>query len=49
LDDTRETRREIVKKALYVTPAVLTLTAMPAFAMRGSGLPPEKDKPKPKK
>jgi hypothetical protein len=36
-DSERETRREIVKKALYVAPAILTLTASPAFAQRGSG------------
>jgi hypothetical protein len=34
-----ETRREILKKAVYVAPAVLTLTASPAFAQRGSGPP----------
>jgi hypothetical protein len=40
MDDSRsprkETRREILKKAAYVAPAVLTLTASPAFAQRGS-------------
>jgi hypothetical protein len=39
----RETRREIIKKAVYVAPAVLTLTASPAFAKNGSGRP-DKDK-----
>jgi hypothetical protein len=33
------TRREIIKRAAYVTPAILTLTAMPAFASRGSAEP----------
>jgi hypothetical protein len=41
----RETRREVIKKAAYVVPAILTLTASPAFAQRGSG-PPIKEKDK---
>jgi hypothetical protein len=45
----RHTRREIVKRALYVAPAVLTLTASPAFSKNGSGIPKDKPKPKPKK
>jgi hypothetical protein len=32
----KESRREILKKATYVAPAVWTLTASPAFAQRGS-------------
>ena len=32
-------RRSLVKAALYVTPAVLTLKVTPAFAMYGSGDP----------
>jgi hypothetical protein len=32
-------RRSFVRKALYVTPAVLTLKANPAFATYGSGGP----------
>jgi hypothetical protein len=35
-------RREFVKKAAYVAPAILTLKAAPAFAKNGS-----KDKPPP--
>jgi hypothetical protein len=31
------TRREMVIRALYVAPAILTLTALPAFAKNGSG------------
>jgi ribosomal protein L12E/L44/L45/RPP1/RPP2 len=39
------TRREIIKKAVYVAPAVLTLSASPAFAANGSGKPDKvKDK-----
>jgi hypothetical protein len=37
------TRREIIKRAAYVTPAILTLTAMPAFAAKGSSEPKTKD------
>jgi hypothetical protein len=33
-------RREFVKKAVYVAPIVLTLKAAPAFARAGSGAPP---------
>ena len=32
-------RREVIKKAAYLTPAILTLAAMPAFAAKGSGAP----------
>lgn len=31
------TRREIIKKALYVAPVILTLTAVPALVSSGSG------------
>jgi hypothetical protein len=34
---TRTSRREVLKKAGYVTPAILTLAAIPAFAAKGSG------------
>lgn len=30
------TRREVLKKAAYITPVVLTLPAVPAFASTGS-------------
>jgi hypothetical protein len=44
-----DTRREIIKKAVYVAPVILTLTASPAFAANGSGKPKDKeDKPKEK-
>lgn len=43
-------RREVMKKALYVTPFILTLPAVPDFAAAGSGgKEAEKPKPKPKK
>jgi hypothetical protein len=38
------TRREVVKKAAYVAPVVLTLAVSPSFAGRGSG--PERPSPK---
>jgi hypothetical protein len=31
-----KTRREFVKKAAYIAPAIVTLTAMPSFASAGS-------------
>ena len=37
-------RREVMKKAAYMTPAILTLVAVPAFAAKGSG--GREDKPK---
>ena len=33
------TRRAIIKKAAYVTPLLLTLPAVPAFAAKGSKAP----------
>ena len=47
---TRTSRRELLKKAAYVTPAILTLAAIPAFAGKGSTSttpkPPPAIKPK---
>jgi hypothetical protein len=31
------TRREVIKRAAYVVPVILTFTAVPAFARGGSG------------
>jgi len=31
-----ESKRELLKKAVYVTPAILTLKALPSFASTGS-------------
>lgn len=42
-----DSRRGFVKKTVYVAPAILTLSAAPAFAKPGSTKPP-KDKPKKK-
>jgi hypothetical protein len=33
----KSTRREFIKKAAYVAPAILTLAALPSFASAGSG------------
>ena len=42
------TRREFVKKAVYVAPAILSLKAAPSFAKTGSVKEPKLPKP-PKK
>jgi len=41
-----ESRREFVKKAVYVTPAILSLAVAPAYAKNGSpkALPPGQEK-----
>jgi hypothetical protein len=41
-------RRAFVKKAAYMTPAIVTLMAVPSFAKAGSTKEPPKTKPKPK-
>jgi hypothetical protein len=38
--DTDTTRREILRKGLFVAPAILTLVAAPSFASAGSGKDP---------
>jgi hypothetical protein len=45
MTESQSTRREILKKAAYMTPAILTLAAVPSFVSAGSG----KDEPKPPK
>ena len=46
-------RRDFIRKAAYVTPAILTLAAAPAYAKSGSSKEPNEDKepkgPKPPK
>jgi hypothetical protein len=39
-DSVQSSRREFVRKAAYVAPAILTLAAAPAFAKAGSGRGP---------
>jgi hypothetical protein len=50
MPDEQASRRDVLKKAAYITPAVLTLKAIPSFASNGSGLAAqergEKDKEK---
>jgi hypothetical protein len=41
-------RRAFVKKAAYMTPAIVSMMAVPAFAKAGSTKQPPKTKPKPK-
>ena len=38
-------RRDFLKKAAYVAPVVLTMTAVPAFASSGSGYGPPDNRP----
>jgi hypothetical protein len=33
----RSTRRDFIKRGVYVAPAILTLVALPSFASAGSG------------
>jgi hypothetical protein len=40
-----DSRRDFVKRAAYVAPAILTLKAAPSFAKSGSQKPDVKDKP----
>ncbi len=39
MERTPETRRDFVKKAAYVAPAILTLKATPSYAKSGSEKP----------
>jgi hypothetical protein len=41
-------RRDFIKKAAYVAPAILTLGVAPAYAKAGSEKPGKKPKEKPK-
>jgi hypothetical protein len=44
---TTQSRREMLRKAVYVAPAILTLAASPAFAQRGSYAPVRSHPPHP--
>ena len=35
--DEQDSRRELLKKAVYIAPAILTLKVAPAYAQSGSG------------
>jgi len=39
-EEKRTSRRDILKKAAYLTPAIITLLAVPSFASHGSGNEP---------
>jgi len=39
------TRREVLKKAVFVAPVILTLSAVPSFASAGSYVGPYEEKP----
>lgn len=41
---TSDTRREFVKRAAYIAPAILTLAAAPAYAKSGSDKKPKAPK-----
>jgi hypothetical protein len=45
----KASRRDFIKKAAYVAPAILTLAVAPAYAKGGSEKPKPIPKPKPKK
>jgi hypothetical protein len=49
MSDAQPTRREVLKKAVYTTPAILTLPAIASFASHGSGREKDDDKDKPEK
>jgi hypothetical protein len=38
MTDEQTSKRELLKKAAYIAPAILTLKALPSFASNGSGL-----------
>ena len=44
MDSNSTSRRDFVKKAAYVAPAILTLEAAPAYAKSGSEKPDKKPK-----
>jgi hypothetical protein len=37
MNEHNSSKREFIKKAMYVAPAILTLKAIPSFASSGSG------------
>ena len=46
MSDHKPARRKFIKKAAYITPAILTLTVAPAYAKAGSEKPPKNKPPK---
>jgi hypothetical protein len=49
MSDHKPSRRKFIKKAAYVTPAILSLKVVPAYAKAGSEKPPKDKPPKPPK
>jgi hypothetical protein len=48
MSDHQPSRRKFIKKAAYITPAILSLKVAPAFAKAGSEKPPKDQPPKDK-
>jgi len=48
MSETHPTRREVMHKAVYMTPAILSLPVLLSFASAGSGKDDDKDKEKKK-
>jgi len=47
--ETQASRRDVLKTAVYMTPVILTLAAVPSFAAKGSGWKEEKQERKAEK
>ena len=41
-EENRTSRRDIIKRAAYLTPAIITLLVAPSFASHGSGTDPSR-------
>jgi hypothetical protein len=44
--ETQASRRDVLKTAVYMTPVILTLAAVPSFAAKGSGWKEDKKEQK---
>ncbi len=49
MSEQQPTRREVLQKAVYISPVILTLPAVLSFASAGSGDPKDKDEEKDEK
>lgn len=43
MSDTPLTRREVIRKSVYITPIIVTLPVLPSFASAGSDSPKFRD------
>jgi hypothetical protein len=43
MSDTPLTRRDVIRKSVYITPVIVTLPVLPSFASAGSDSPKFKD------